>query len=96
MLVSGAMDSGESRAAPLTTVVLTAEAVRDGEAYQDSGGQTETAYSMSKTFSLTLSQSTVVVCIGMDEVLQHHSHTFEKCNLNFQFQCEFSSIAAER
>ena len=29
--------------------------------------------------------------IGMDEVSQHHGHTFEKSNLNFQFQFEFSS-----
>ena len=28
--------------------------------------------------------------IGMDEVFQHHAHIFEKSNLNFQFQCEFS------
>ena len=33
--------------------------------------------------------------IGMDEVFQHHAHTFEKSNLNFHFQCEFSSVAAE-
>ena len=33
--------------------------------------------------------------IGMDEVFQHLAHTFEKSNLNFQFQCEFSSVAAE-
>ena len=33
--------------------------------------------------------------IGMDEVFQHHAHTFEKSNLNFHFQCEFSSVATE-
>ena len=33
--------------------------------------------------------------IGMDEVFQHHAHTFEKSNLNFHFQCEFSSIVTE-
>ena len=33
--------------------------------------------------------------IGMDEVFQHHAHTFEKSDLNFHFQCEFSSVAAE-
>ena len=33
--------------------------------------------------------------IGMDEVFQHHTHTFEKSDLNFHFQCEFSSVAAE-
>ena len=33
--------------------------------------------------------------IGMDEVSQHHAHTFEKSNLNFHFQCEFSSVVAE-
>ena len=33
--------------------------------------------------------------IGMDEVLKHHAHTFEKSDLNFHFQCEFSSFAAE-
>ena len=33
--------------------------------------------------------------IGMDEVFQHHAHTFEKSNLNFHFQCEFSSVAAK-
>ena len=38
-----------------------------------------------------LSQSTV----GMDKVFQHHAHTFEKSNLNFHFQCEFSSVIAE-
>ena len=33
-----------------------------------------------------LSQSTVVLCIvGMDEVFQHHAHTFEKSDLNFHF-----------
>ena len=42
------------------------------------------------------SQSTVVLCIiGMDEVSQHYGRTFEKSNLKFQFQCEFSSVAAE-
>ena len=34
--------------------------------------------------------------IGMDKVFQHHAHTFEKSNLNFHFQCEFSSVVAER
>ena len=33
--------------------------------------------------------------IGMDEVFQHHAHTFEKSDLNFHFQCEFSFVAAE-
>ena len=33
--------------------------------------------------------------IGMDEAFQHHAHTFEKSDLNFHFQCEFSSVAAE-
>ena len=33
--------------------------------------------------------------IGMDEVFQHHAHTFEKSDLNFHFQCEFSSVVAE-
>ena len=33
--------------------------------------------------------------IGMGEVFQHYAHTFEKSNLNFHFQCEFSSVAAE-
>ena len=33
--------------------------------------------------------------IGMDEVFQHHAHTFEKSDLKFHFQCEFSSVAAE-
>ena len=33
--------------------------------------------------------------IGMDEVFQHHAHTFEKSDLDFQFQCEFSSVTAE-
>ena len=33
--------------------------------------------------------------IGMDEVFQHHANTFEKSNLNFHFQCEFSSVVAE-
>ena len=51
-----------------------------------------------------LSQSTVVLCItkygstlyiGMDEVLQHHGHTFEKSNLNFWFQYEFSCVTTE-
>ena len=32
----------------------------------------------------------------MDEVFQHHAHTFEKSDLNFHFECEFSSVAAER
>ena len=31
--------------------------------------------------------------IGMDEVFQHHAHTFEKSNLNFHFQCECSVAA---
>ena len=26
--------------------------------------------------------------IGMDEVFQHHAHTFEKFHLNFHFQCD--------
>ena len=34
--------------------------------------------------------------IGMDEVFQHHAHTFEKSDLNFHFPCDFSSVAAER
>ena len=34
-------------------------------------------------------------CIGMDEVFQHHAHTFEKSDLNFHFQCEFNSVTAE-
>ena len=33
--------------------------------------------------------------IGMDEVSQHHGHTFEKSNLNIQFQFEFNSVAAK-
>ena len=33
--------------------------------------------------------------IGMDEVFQHHAHKFEKSDLNFHFQCEFSSFAME-
>ena len=33
--------------------------------------------------------------IGMDEVFQHHAYTVEKSNLNFHFQCEFSSVVAE-
>ena len=34
-------------------------------------------------------QSTTVLCdIGMGEVSQHHAHTFEKFDLNFQFQYE--------
>ena len=33
--------------------------------------------------------------IGMDEGFQHHAHTFKKSDLNFHFQCEFSSFAAE-
>ena len=33
--------------------------------------------------------------VGMDEVVQHHAHTFEKSHLNFHFQCEFSSVATE-
>ena len=33
--------------------------------------------------------------IGMNVVLQHYGHTFETSNLNFQFQCEFSSVTAE-
>ena len=33
--------------------------------------------------------------IGMDEVFQHHAHTFEKSDLNFHFQCEFSSVTTE-
>ena len=33
--------------------------------------------------------------IGMDEVFQHHAHTFEKSDLNFHFQCEFSSATTE-
>ena len=36
----------------------------------------------------------VLLYIGMDEVLQHHSHTFEKCDLNFQFQCELCRMVA--
>ena len=28
----------------------------------------------------------VQLYLGMDEVFQHHPHTFEKFNLNFQFQ----------
>ena len=44
----------------------------------------------------SLSQSTVVLCIiGMDGIFQHHAHTFEKSDLNFQFQYEFSSVTAE-
>ena len=47
-------------------------------------------------FDNAVSQSTVVLCIiGMDKVFQHHAHTFEKFDLNFHFQCEFSSVAAE-
>ena len=30
--------------------------------------------------------------IGMDEVFQHHAHTFEKSDLNFQFQFSFLFI----
>ena len=30
--------------------------------------------------------------IGMDEVFQHHAQTFEKSDLNFHFQCEFTSV----
>ena len=33
--------------------------------------------------------------IGMDEVFQHHAHTFEKSDLNFHFQCELSSVDTE-
>ena len=33
--------------------------------------------------------------IGMDEVFQHRAHTFEKSDLKFHFQCEFSSVATE-
>ena len=33
--------------------------------------------------------------IGMDEVSQHHAHTFEKSNLNFHFKFEFSYVTAE-
>ena len=41
----------------------------------------------------SLSQSTVLCfVIGMDKVFQHHSHTFEKFDLNFHFQCDFSSV----
>ena len=32
--------------------------------------------------------------VGKDEVLQHNGHIFEKPDLNFQFQCEFSSNIA--
>ena len=40
-----------------------------------------------------MSQSTIVLSIiGMDEVPQHHDHTFEKSHVNFQFQCEFNSV----
>ena len=34
----------------------------------------------------TLSQSTVVLCIGMDEVLAHYACTFEISDLHFHFQ----------
>ena len=32
--------------------------------------------------------------IGMDEVFQHHAHTFEEFDLNFHFQCEFRRMVA--
>ena len=44
-------------------------------------------------FSITKYGSTLY--IGMDEVFQHRAHTFEKSNLNFHFQSEFSSVVAE-
>ena len=34
--------------------------------------------------------SSTSLYIGMDKVPQHHGHTFEKSDLNFQFQCEFT------
>ena len=46
------------------------------------------------TFIITKYGSTLY--IGMDMVFQHHAHTFEKSDLNFHFQCEFSSVATER
>ena len=49
-----------------------------------------------KVYNFPTSQSTVVLCdMGMDEVFQHHAHTFEKSDLNFHFQYEFSSVTAE-
>ena len=50
------------------------------------------------TFIFTINSITKygsTLYIGMDEVFQHHAHTFEKSNLNFHFQCEFSSVTAE-
>ena len=44
-------------------------------------------------FFITKYSSTLY--IRMDEVFQHHAHTFEKSNLNFHFQCEFSSVVTE-
>ena len=40
--------------------------------------------------SITKYSSTLY--IRTDEVSQHHAHTFEKSDLNFQFQFEISSV----
>ena len=50
-------------------------------------------YCNSKQLYITKYGSTLY--IGMDKVFQHHAHKFEKSDLNFHFQCEFSSVVAE-
>ena len=43
-------------------------------------------YKNSLQFNRVVSQSTVVLCIGMDEVLVHYTCTFENSDLHFSFQ----------
>ena len=44
-------------------------------------------------FSITKYGSTFY--IGMGEVFQDYAHIFEKSDLNFHFQCDFSSVTTE-
>ena len=40
----------------------------------------------SNWYANSVSQSTVVLCIGMDEVLAHYACKFENSDLHFHFQ----------
>ena len=49
-------------------------------------GDTSTLEFVLKKWPEKVSQSTVVHCIGMDEVLAHYACTFEISDLHFHFQ----------
>ena len=46
-------------------------------------------------FYIYITKYSSTLHLGMEEVFQHHAHTFEKSDLNFHFQCEFSYFSAE-